>query len=380
LSNVPLVDLGEQHRQVAAEVAAGFEEVMASTAFVLGEQVAEFEREYAQFSGVEHCVGVANGTDALEMILRATGIGDGDEVILPANSFIATAEAVVRAGARPVLVDSDPRYDLIDTAHVKDAISSRTRAIMPVHLYGQLAPMEELADLAEQHNLTLLEDAAQSQGARRHGRSSGAFGAGAGTSFYPGKNLGAYGDAGAVVTSSAEIAARVRSLRNHGSERKYEHPELGFNSRMDTLQAVVLRAKLKRLADWNAQRRAAADRYAELLGDVEQVTLPTVLPGNEHVWHLYVARVQPAFAEEGHEATARDQVLRALHDAGVGAGIHYPVPIHLQGAFAHLGHRRGDFPAAEAAADRIISLPLYPGITADQQERVAAALRAAVTA
>jgi dTDP-4-amino-4,6-dideoxygalactose transaminase len=380
MSDIPLVDLGAQHRAVADEVKAGFDEVMETTAFVLGEQVAQFEQEFAEFSGAAHCVGVANGTDALELILRAAGVGDGDEVVLPANTFIATAEAVVRAGARPVLVDSDPRYDLIDATRVKDAVGPRTRALLPVHLYGQLAPMEELVDLAESSGLVLLEDGAQCQGATRNGRGPGSFGAGAATSFYPGKNLGAYGDAGAVLTSSDEIAARVRALRNHGSERKYEHPELGFNSRMDTLQAVVLRAKLKRLAAWNDERRAAADRYAELLGDVEQVTLPATLPGNEHVWHLYVIRVEPRSAEAGHAAAARDRVLAALHEAGVGAGIHYPVPVHLQGAFAHLGHRRGDFPVAEAAADRILTLPLFPGITGAQQEKVAGALRAAVTA
>ena len=369
--HIPLVDLAAQHREVAAEVEAGFERVIHDTAFVLGADVAAFEREYADFCQVAHVVGVANGTDALELALRAAGIGQdpADEVIVPANTFIATAEAVARAGARPVLVDCDPRYDLIDPARVKDAIGPHTRAVCPVHLYGQIAPMEELAVLAEASGVVVVEDVAQAQGAKRHGQDAGSFGLAAGTSFYPGKNLGAYGDAGAVLTDSGEIAAKVRALRSHGSEVKYEHPTLGFNSRLDTLQAVVLRAKLKRLAAWNQARRAAADRYAELLGDVDQVTLPAVLPGNEHVWHLYVVRVDE-----------RDRVLARLNGDGIGAGIHYPVPVHLQGAFQHLNHWKGDFPNAEAGAGRSLSLPLFPGITAEQQERVAAALRGAVGA
>jgi dTDP-4-amino-4,6-dideoxygalactose transaminase len=372
VSHIPLVDLAAQHREVADEVRAGFERVMEDTSFVLGGEVAAFEREYARFCRVTYCIGVANGTDAIELALRAAGIGHDplDEVILPANTFIATAEAVARAGARPVLVDCDAQFDLIDPARVKDAVGPHTRAICPVHLYGQVAPMEELAVVAEAAGLAIVEDAAQAQGARRHGQDAGTFGLAAGTSFYPGKNLGAYGDAGAVLTDDGEIAANVRALRNHGSEVKYEHPSLGFNSRLDTLQAVVLRAKLKRLAAWNDARRAAADRYAELLGDVESVTLPATLPGNEHVWHLYVVKVA---------AEARDRVLAALHADGVGAGIHYPVPVHLQGAFAHLGHARGDFPNAEASADSSLSLPLFPGITAEQQERVAGALRGAVS-
>jgi dTDP-4-amino-4,6-dideoxygalactose transaminase len=375
VSNIPLVDLTVQHEQIAAEVRRGFEEVIASSSFVLGEQVATFEREFARFCGVAHCVGVANGTDAVELALRAVGVGHGDEVILPANTFVATAEAVVRAGARPVLVDCDPRLGLIDPARVKAALGPRTRALVPVHLYGQVAPMGELAELAEAAGVVIVEDAAQAQGARRFGTAAGGFGLAAGTSFYPGKNLGAYGDAGAVLTGSDELATRVRALGNHGSLVKYHHPELGFNSRLDAMQAVVLRAKLRRLAEWNAQRQVAADRYAQLLGDLEPVRLPATAPGNEHVWHLYVVQVQP-----GGEPAARDRVLAALHAAGVGAGVHYPVPVHLQGAFSWLGYRRGDFPVTEAAAEAMLSLPIYPGITVQQQERVATVLRAAVPA
>ena len=367
MTSIPLVDLAAQHRQIAAEVEEGFARVFATTSFVLGEDVASFEQAFARFSGVRHCVGVGNGTDALELALRAVGIEPGDEVIVPANTFIATALAVVRAGATPALVDSDPVHHLIDVEQISGRIGPRTRAILPVHLYGQLAPMERLRTLAERTGVLLLEDAAQAHGATQQGVPAGSFGVAAGTSFYPAKNLGAYGDAGAVLTNSDDVARKVRTLRNYGSEVKYAHPELGFNSRLDTLQAIVLNAKLPHLAQWNAARHAAARRYDELLARDPRVTRPAVLPGNEPVWHLYVVRVP-----------RRDAVLRSLHAAGIGAGVHYPVPIHLQGAFRHLGHQRGDFPAAEAAADQVLSLPLFPEITPEQQERVVAALTSAL--
>lgn len=360
---VPLVDLGLQHREIADEVREGWAEVVAGSAFILGPQVKAFESEFAAYSGVSECVGVASGTDALELALRALDVGPGDEVVLPANTFVATALAVARTGATPVLVDCEPGTYLIDVEQALAAVRPATRALIPVHLFGQMAPVERL----EGAGLPVLEDAAQSQGARRAGRPSGSVGRLAATSFYPGKNLGAYGDAGAVVTDDPGLATRLRALRNYGSERKYEHPETGFNSRLDTLQAVVLSAKLRRLDAWNDQRRAAAERYHGLLADLDAVTLPATLPGNEHVWHLYVVRVP-----------RRDEVLRRLGDAGVGAGIHYPVPIHLQGAFAHLGHSAGAFPETERAAGEMISLPMFPGITPEQQELVADALRSAL--
>jgi dTDP-4-amino-4,6-dideoxygalactose transaminase len=367
--SIPLVDLVAGHAEIADEVTAGMARVMETGAFVGGPEVAAFEHEFADFHGVGHCVGVANGTEALELALRAVEVGRGDEVILPANTFIATAEAVVRAGATPVLVDSDPVHHLIDVDAAAAAVGPRTAAVVPVHLYGQLAPMELLAGLARRTGLAIVEDAAQAQGARRGEGASGAFGVAAGTSFYPGKNLGAYGDGGAVLTNDAGIARKVRLLGNHGSDTKYLHPELGFNSRLDALQAVVLRAKLARLAAWNAKRREAAHRYEELLAEVGDVTAPAVLPGNEHVWHLYVVRVP---------AARRDHVVRALTGQGIGAGVHYPVPVHLQGAFRDLGHRRGDFPTAEDAAAEILSLPLYPQIRPNQQERVVEALARAL--
>jgi dTDP-4-amino-4,6-dideoxygalactose transaminase len=366
-AKIPLVDLGAQHREIAAEVAAGFASVLDTTAFILGKQVKEFEDAYAQLIGAKHCVGVGNGTDALEMALRAAGIGAGDEVIVPTNTFIATPLAVARAGARPVLVDCDPTYQLIDMADVERKLTPRTKALIPVHLFGQMAPMEAVQDLATTRRLVVIEDAAQAQGATRNGRPAGAVSLAAGTSFYPGKNLGAYGDAGAVTTNSDEIATKLRALRNYGSEVKYHHPETGFNSRLDTLQAVVLKAKLPRLAGWNEARRQAAARYDELLAGVSRVERPRTAPGNEHIFHLYVVRVP-----------GRDQVLAKLNAEGIGAGIHYPVPCHLQGAFGALGHKRGDFPVAERAADEILSLPLFPQITAEQQGRVVEALRRAL--
>jgi dTDP-4-amino-4,6-dideoxygalactose transaminase len=300
---------------------------------------------------------VANGTDALELALRALGVGPGSEVILPANTFVATAEAVMRAGAQPVLADVDDERLLIDPDRVDALVGRSTGAIVPVHLYGRLADVEPLLDFGP----PVLEDAAQSQGAVRNGM--GLFGAIASTSFYPGKNLGAYGDAGAIVTDSSELARKVRLLRDHGSERKYHHEIVGFNSRLDTLQAVVLRAKLRRLAGWNEQRRAAAARYHELLADLPDVILPPSA-GEDHVWHLYVIRVP-----------RRDEVAGRLGDLGVRTGVHYPVPVHLQPAFHHLGQGPGSFPVAEAAAREILSLPMFPQITEEQQLMVADALR-----
>jgi dTDP-4-amino-4,6-dideoxygalactose transaminase len=362
-TEIGLVDLGIQHDAVADEVAEGFAEVLRRGDFIGGEAVVAFEREYAAFIGVKHCVGVGNGTDALELALRALGVGTGDEVILPATTFVATAEAVVRAGALPILVDVDDDALLMDPSRLAGALTPQTKALIPVHLYGQAAPVEQLASALGDRDIPILEDAAQAQGARRHGRSAGALGAIAATSFYPGKNLGAYGDAGAVLTDDDELARAVRLLGAHGSAVKYEHERLGFNSRLDTLQAVVLRAKLRRLAGWNEQRREAAARYRELLSDVPEVRLPGTLAGNEHVWHLFVVRLRN-----------RDAALRRLRERGVTAGIHYPVPVHLQPAFRFVAKSTGSFPVTERAAREVLSLPLYPGMTEEQQARVVDAL------
>jgi dTDP-4-amino-4,6-dideoxygalactose transaminase len=367
MSNVPFVDLASQHAEIAAEVEAGIASVFAATAFVDGPPVADFEHQYASFVGVDHCVGVANGTDALELALRAAGVGPEGEVVIPANTFIATAEAVSRIGAVPVLVDCDDDRLLIDPDQVAAAITDRTQAVVAVHLFGQLAPMARLAEICAEAGVPLVEDAAQSQGARLGGRGAGALGTVAATSFYPGKNLGAAGDAGAVTTDDAAIAAEVRRLRNHGSSTRYVHDVIGMNSRLDTVQAVYLRAKLDRLEKWNELRVRAAARYDRLLADVPGVRRPLLGADGQHVWHLYVVRV-----------AERDRVLAELGRAGVGAGIHYPYPVHLTGAYAHLGLGRGTAPVAERAAGEILSLPMHPHLTEAQQDRVVAVLSDAV--
>lgn len=366
-NRIPLVDLGAQQLEIDEEVSLGLKEVFATTSFIGGAPVGRFESAYAGYLGARYCIGVANGTDALELALRASGVRPGGEVILPANTFIATAEAICRIGAVPVPVDVDPEHLLIDPVCVKEAVSARTEAIVPVHLFGQSAFVELLEPIAARCGAKIVEDAAQAQGATRHGRNAGTLGTAAGTSFYPGKNLGAAGDAGAVITNDEAVASRVRLLSAHGSVHKYRHEAVGMNSRMDTIQAVVLNAKLARLAAWNELRRRAAARYDELLAGIEGLQLPTVAAGNNDVWHLYVVRVEN-----------RDGVLASLTEAGIDAGIHYPSPVHLTGALAHLGLRAGSFPVAEDAAGRILSIPLFPHITEDQQQRVAEALESAV--
>lgn len=357
------MDLSRQSAQVKEQVEAGWAKVFSESSFILGEEVARFEEAFAAFCGVSHCIGVGNGTDAIELAIRALAIGRGDEVIVPANTFIATAVAVLRVGAAVRLVDCLPGSYLIDPERVSGAITSRTRAIIPVHLFGQIAPVEELSEF----DLPIIEDAAQAQGAERHGRKAGSLGVIAGTSFYPAKNLGAFGDAGAVMTDSEELASNVRRLRNWGSDVKYHHPVIGFNSRLDSLQAVVLSAKLELLDNWNTERAAAAARYDSWFSADERIQTPSTLTGNRHVYHLYVV-----------EVNERTRVLASLHESGIEAGIHYPVPVHLQRALAHLGHRVGDFLASEAAADRMISLPIFPGITEDEQAWVADRLIGAV--
>jgi len=367
ITKIPLVDLSVQHAAIEDEVREGFDRVLASGAYILGPEVEAFESEFADYCGVGHVMGVGNGTDALELALRAGRIGAGDEVIVPANTYVATAEAVLRSGAELRLVDCDTNF-LIDPAATAAALGPRVRAIIGVHLYGQAAPIETLRALAGE-DVLLVEDAAQSQGARRHGLRAGSLGTIAGTSFYPGKNLGAYGDAGAVMTSSSDLAQRVRMMRNHGGVRRYEHNLIGVNSRLDGLQAVVLRAKLARLDAWNQWRRDAAAIYDELLTDLQDVVGPAVLAGNEHVFHLYVIRVP-----------RRDLIVSRLNAVGIGASVHYPAPIHRLPAFAYLGQGRGEFPVAEKAADEIMSLPIFPGLARGQQEIIVDELRRALEA
>jgi len=367
LGPVPFLNLGWQHDQIAEEVDEGFRRVLASGAYVGGPEVTQFENAFAAASGVDHCVGVANGTDAIELALRALGIGPDSVVAVPANTFIATAEAAWRTGARVVFVDVDPAHLLMDPTSLEATCRAhRPNAVIAVDLYGQIAPLDQLVPIAERHGAVVIEDAAQSQGALRHGRGLGHGVAMATTSFYPGKNLGAYGDGGAVLTRSPELAERVRLIANHGSKVRYHHEVPGVNSRLDALQAVVLSAKLSRLEGWNERRRAAARLYEELLESVGGVTTTPTAAGNTHVWHLFVVQVDD-----------RDRVVSELQANGVGAAIHYPVPVHRTPAFAGATDER--FEVSEAAADHILSLPMFPGITADQQVRVVATLQAAVS-
>lgn len=365
---VPFLDLDVQAAAVMDEVRAGFDRVMSTTAFVNGPDVRAFEDAFAAYTGTAHCVGVANGTDAIELALRALGVSEGAEVVIPANTFVATAEAIVRAGATPVLADVDPQTLLVDVAAMEAAITSRTEALVPVHLYGQMAPMREVQTIAARHGLAVVEDAAQAQGARQDDRGVGAGSAAAATSFYPGKNLGAFGDGGAVLTDSEDLATTVRMIGDHGSRRKYVHEVFGFNSRLDTLQAVVLNAKLRHLERWNEGRRSAAAVYLELLSDVNVQPL-SVLPGNLPVWHLFPVLV---------DADRRDDLIRALQGQGIGCGIHYPTPVHLHPAFADLGLRAGAFPVAEWACSSTLSLPMFPSMTTDQVERVVTSLTEAL--
>lgn len=364
---IPLVDLVWQHAQIESDVLARITDMMRHGSFILGAEVREFELEFAAFTGMAHCVGVGSGTDALELAARAAGLQRGDEVLVPANSFIASCASLMRAGLVPRLVDVDPEFLLVDPERVEGAMTPLTRAVLPVHLYGQMAPVDLIEPLCRDRGTRILEDAAQCHGATRHGRCPGSYSLAAAVSFYPGKNLGAYGDAGAVLTDSPEIAQRVELFRNHGSEDKYSHVVVGFNSRLDALQAVVLRAKLSRLVEWNAMRQAAAALYDDMLSGLEQVVRPAVMPGNVHVWHLYVVRVPH-----------RDDVFAQMHTDGVGVGKHYPVPLHLQPALRDLGNGPGSFPIAERAATEILSLPLYPGITEQQQQRVVESLCSAL--
>ena len=368
-TRIPLVDLRAQMAELSPDLEADVMSVLSTAGFIGGKHVEAFEHEYAAFGHVEHCVGVANGTDAVELALRALGVTSDHEVIVPANTFVATAEAVARIGAKVVFVDVRPDTLLLDPALIGSALTDRTKAVIPVHLYGQLADVDAVRSAVAGHDVVVLEDAAQSQGARDGLRFSGALGDAAATSFYPGKNLGAAGDAGAITTNDPELALRVRLLSNHGSPSKYVHEIVGYNSRLDALQAVVLRHKLRRLTAWNERRRQLAERYTRLCGEVAEVQVPTCVTRQGHVWHLYVVQVPE-----------RENVLKLLQDFGVDAAIHYPVPVHLTPAFANPRYGPGDFPVAEAAASRILSLPLFPHLTDPQQDRVVDALTSAVSA
>lgn len=365
---IPFQDLPLQIRNLRAELDPAIDAVLRHGQFILGPEVVAFESAWAKYCGTSDAIGVGSGTDALQLLLRSLGIGPGDEVITVANTFIATAEAISYAGATPVLVDCDLEHYLIDPAAVAAAITPRTRAIIPVHLYGQPANWSALSAIAQKHGLALIEDAAQAHGATLiDGRPCGSLGAGAAFSFYPGKNLGAFGDGGAATTSDAAVARQIRLLRNWGSVVKYHHEIQGYNSRLDTVQAAILSVKLKHLSHWNDCRRAVAKRYRELLADVPGVIMPAPAPWTgKHVYHLFVVRLIE------HD---RDTVVRSLGERGVQCIVHYPVPIHRQKAYATLGYQAGAFPHAERAASSILSLPMFPEMTDEQIEYTAAALR-----
>ena len=362
---VPFVDLKVQYQSIKSEVDAAIARVIENTSFILGPEAESFENAFAEYVNARFCVGLNSGTAALHLALLACGIGAGDEVIIPANTFFATAEAVSLTGATPVFVDADPLAYTIDAGRIEGAITPRTRAIMPVHLYGQPADLDPIFEIARGRNLRVIEDAAQAHGAEYKGKRAGALGDIGCFSFYPGKNLGAYGEGGAVVTNDEQLAKRVRLLRDHGSEKKYRHEIVGYNFRLEGIQAAVLDVKLKHLDRWNELRRAHAARYSDLLKD-SGLVLPAEMNYARHVYHVYVVQCE-----------ARDALQKSLSDAGIQTGIHYPIPIHLQPAYASMGHQRGDFPEAERQSDRVLSLPMFAELSEEQLERVTAAVKEA---
>jgi dTDP-4-amino-4,6-dideoxygalactose transaminase len=359
---IKFVDLGRQYDEIKPEVLPAVENVFSTGAFIMGPDLHAFEEEFAAYCGTRYAVGVGSGTAALELALRALGVGPGDEVIVPANTYIATAIAISQTGAAPVLVDVDETTFNIDPQRIEAAITPRTKGIVPVHLFGRLADMERISKIAAAHGIFVLEDACQAHGARIGDRRAGNFGHAAAFSFYPGKNLGAYGDGGAITTNDETLYNHLLRLRDFGQARKYYHDEKAGNSRLDTVQAAVLRVKLRRLDSWNAQRRQAARLYNALFENTP-VRAPQLAPGESSVYHLYVIRVSD-----------RDAVMRSLQAADVQCGIHYPIPIHLQNAYAELRHLEGTLPVTERLAGEILSLPMFPGITEDEVRTVASAV------
>jgi dTDP-4-amino-4,6-dideoxygalactose transaminase len=364
------MDLGRIHRELEPQILDEIQATIRRGDFILGDAVKQFEEDYARYHGSAFAIGCGNGLDAMSMVLQALNIGPGDEVITTTHTFIATVFSITQAGARPVLVDCRPDDLLIDMDQVRQAITPRTKALAVVHLYGRLADMSAVASVADDLGLPVIEDAAQAHGAQRDGRLAGSYGRAGSFSFYPSKNLGALGDAGMVVTDDAALAGRLRSIRTYGCTQKYYHDELGRNSRMDTLHAVVLRVKLRFLDEWNRQRQQAAAYYTQQLSSV--VDIPSQPraggDGRDHVHHLYVIRVED-----------RDGVARRLRERGIDTGIHYPTPVHLQPCYRSLGYKEGDFPVSEEASKRLLSLPMFPGITRAEQDEVIDAVRQCAT-
>lgn len=363
---IPLVDLKAQYASIKSEIDAAIQRVVDNTSFILGKEVADFEQEFARYVNAKGAVGVASGTAALYLALRVCDIGHGDEVITTAHTFIASSEAISQTGAKPVFVDINPQTYNLDPERVREAITPRTKAILPVHLYGQPAQLEPLLEIAERYKLWLIEDAAQAHGAEYQEQKCGSIGVLACFSFYPGKNLGAYGDAGAVTGNDESLLEKVRKLRDHGRITKYEHDEIGFGERIDALQAAILKAKLPYLESWTEARRSHARLYDELLSGCDVIT-PYHSPEVRHVYHLYVIRTR-----------RRDQVLSHLKEKGIGAGIHYPTPLHRQPAYLKEGYGDISLPVTEEVASEVLSLPMYPELTPEQITYVAAAVREAV--
>jgi len=366
---IALVDVVRQFRTIEADVRRALERVLEKGDYVMGEDVAAFEQEFAQFCGTSHAVGVSSGTDALVLALHALDIGPGDEVVTVPFTFAATVEAIVTVGARPVFVDVDRDTAVLNPRQLEKVITARTRAIIPVHLYGFPCDMDAICEIARRRGLRIIEDASQAHGAEFGGQRVGAIGDIGCFSFYPGKNIGAFGEAGAVVTQHAELADRIRLMRNHGSPDKYHHVRLGWNYRMDTLQAAILRVKLRHLERWNEARRQVAHNYTRRLGVVDGLGLPPPCVYGRQVFHLYVVRVP-----------RRDQLREYLAQQGIATGVHYPIPLHLQEAFAELGHKAGDFPVSEEWAGKVLSLPTFPELEDGEIAYVAEALRAGLTA
>jgi dTDP-4-amino-4,6-dideoxygalactose transaminase len=361
---VPFLDLGPSHQPLKHSISREITDLIDTGAFTNGRQVGAFEEAFAAFCGVRNCVGVASGLDALRLGLIAAGLQPGDEVILPANTFVATAEAVTQAGGKPVLVDVREDDYNIDAVRIDAAVTPATRFVLPVHLYGQMADMTSLNEIATARGLTIVEDACQAHGAAREGFGAGTVGVCSAFSFYPGKNLGAFGDAGALTTDDDELAAHVRALREHGQNRKYHHDFEGYTARLDTIQAIVLLHKLPLLTRWNGEREAIAQVYLEELEGIGDLVLPTIVSGSQPSWHLFVVR------------TGAPHTLGTfLAERGIGTGRHYPQPIHLSAAYASLGHIAGDFPVTEKLAAEVLSLPLFPGMTVHQAGAVVTAIR-----
>jgi dTDP-4-amino-4,6-dideoxygalactose transaminase len=368
LEPVPQLDLAAQYAAIGGEIRTAVEGVLASQQFILGREGAAFEQEIAQLCGVAHGVGVASGTDALILALRACGVQSGDEVLIPPFTFVATGSAVSALGAKPVFADIRPDTYNIDPSDLARRVTRRTRAIIAVHLYGLPCDMDPILTFARAHNLRVIEDNAQSIGAKYKGRRTGSVGDAACLSFYPTKNLGAYGDAGMVVTNSSEMAARLKSLRNHGQSGKYVSSEPGWNSRLDEIQAAILRVKLRHLPEWQRARQAHAAAYTKLLLGIPGVAPPLIPEGYEHVFHQYTVRVE-----------RRDALAQLLNERKIGSAVYYPIPLHLQPLYASLGHKAGDFPHAEHAAQEVLSLPMFPELRSEQIARVADAVSELVT-